>query len=126
MIPLQRIRDEPDAIREGARRKRMTAPVDDILACDTEARRRRTDVESLRAEQKRASSGLRGAPTDAQRGELTLLTERIQRAADFSTQVGQDRTEQGMRGSGFHFGSWYSRQKRFVNHNRCKTGAVSL
>jgi seryl-tRNA synthetase len=78
MIPLARLRDDPDAIREGARLKGEDAPIDDILDLDAQARRLRTEVETLRAEQKRASSGIRGAPTDEQRTALGELKQRIQ------------------------------------------------
>ena len=78
MIPLARLRDDPDAIREGARLKGEDAPIDEILELDAQARRLRTEVETLRAEQKRASSGIRGAPTAEQRTALGELKQRIQ------------------------------------------------
>ena len=78
MIPLQRIRDEPELVREGARLKGETAPIDEILALDLRARALRTEVETLRAEQKKASSAIRGAPSDEQRAALTSRKERIQ------------------------------------------------
>ena len=46
MIPLQRMRDDPESIREGARLKGEEAPVDEILELDAAARRLRTEVES--------------------------------------------------------------------------------
>jgi seryl-tRNA synthetase len=78
VIPLQRLRDEPDAIREGARRKGMDAPVDDILALDARARALRTEMEELRAEQKVASRAISGRPGDAERERLAALKQRIQ------------------------------------------------
>jgi len=78
VIPLQRLRDDPDAIREGARLKGEDAPIDEILALDARARRLRTEVETLRAEQKRESSGIRGAPSAEQRTALGELKQRIQ------------------------------------------------
>jgi seryl-tRNA synthetase len=78
VIPLQRLRDEPDAIREGARLKGEQAPIDEILERDVRARGLRREVESLRAEQKRASATIRGAPTTEQRAALTDLKGRIQ------------------------------------------------
>ena len=78
MIPLQRLRDEPELIREGARLKGEEAPVDEILGIDREARLLRTEVESLRAEQRRSSSAIRGAPTEEQRAALGDLKQRIQ------------------------------------------------
>jgi seryl-tRNA synthetase len=78
VIPLQRIREEPDMIREGARRKGEDAPIDEILALDDRARALRTEVETLRAQQRRESSTIRGAPTDEQRTALATIKEQIQ------------------------------------------------
>ena len=74
MLPLQRIREDPEAVREGARRKGETAPVDEILRLDAEARRIRAAVEMARAEQKRSSAEIRGAPSDDQRTQLGALS----------------------------------------------------
>ena len=65
-------------MREGARRKGDSAPVDEILALDESARALRASVEGARAEQKRASRELRGAPTDELRAQLDALKQRIQ------------------------------------------------
>ena len=46
MLSLQRIRDDPEAVREGARRKGEAAPVDEILRHDGEARRLRAAFRS--------------------------------------------------------------------------------
>jgi seryl-tRNA synthetase len=78
MLSLQRIREDPDAVREGAQRKGEAAPVDEILGLDAEARRLRAAVERARAEQRRQSAEIRGAPTDAQREQLGALKQRIQ------------------------------------------------
>ena len=80
MIPLQRIRDEPDVIREGARLKGEEAPVDEILDLDGRARELRTAMEALRAEQNLLGKSLRGAPTPEQRAELEDLKTRIRDA----------------------------------------------
>jgi seryl-tRNA synthetase len=78
VIPLQRLRENPDLIREGARLKGEDAPIDEILELDTAARRLRTEVEGMRAAQRQASSGIRGAPDGAQREALAALKQRIQ------------------------------------------------
>ncbi|HEY8674942.1 MAG TPA: serine--tRNA ligase [Candidatus Dormibacteraeota bacterium] len=78
MIPLQRLRDDADAIREGARRKGEDAPIDEILELDVQARQCRTDAETMRAEQKRASAEIRGVPTTEVRTSLGELKRRIQ------------------------------------------------
>src|SRR2546425_12933285 len=78
MLSLQRIRDDPESVREGARLKGEPAPVDELLRVDTEARSLRTAVEHARADQRRASAQIRGVPTDAQREELSAFKRRIQ------------------------------------------------
>jgi seryl-tRNA synthetase len=78
MLPLQRIRDDPESIREGARRKGESAPVDELLAVDGEARALRTTVEQARAQHRAASATVRGAPSDEQRASLGVLKAQIQ------------------------------------------------
>src|SRR5579863_3998613 len=78
MLPIQRIRDDPDSVRDGARRKGESAPIDELLAVDAEARALRTTVEQARAEQRSASAAMRGKPSDEQRASLTELKQRIQ------------------------------------------------
>ena len=78
MIALQRIRDEPELIREGARLKGEPAPVDEILELDERARALRAGMETLRAEQNRESKEIRGRPTDEQRERLAGFKRRIQ------------------------------------------------
>ena len=78
MIPLQRIREEADAIRQGARRKRMSAPVDEILELDERARSLRTEVETLRAEHNAAGRAITGRPTDEQRAAMGARKQLIQ------------------------------------------------
>jgi seryl-tRNA synthetase len=80
VIPLQRLREDAEAIRRGARLKGEDAPIDEILELDVQARRLRTDVESRRAEQKRASSEIRGVPSAEQRTALSEAKQRIQAA----------------------------------------------
>jgi seryl-tRNA synthetase len=78
MLQLQRIRDDPDAVREGARRKGEIAPIDELLELDAAARGLRTGVEQARAEQRAASATVRGAPSPEQRASLSALKQRIQ------------------------------------------------
>jgi seryl-tRNA synthetase len=78
MLSMQRIRDDPEVVRDGARRKGETAPIDELLAVDAEARSLRTTVEQARAEQRSASSAVRGKPSDEQRAAMTALKQRIQ------------------------------------------------
>jgi len=78
MLALQRIREEPEAVRAGVRLKGERAPIDEILTLDAEARRLRADVEQARAEQRRVSDTIRGKPTDHQRAQITARKQRIQ------------------------------------------------
>jgi seryl-tRNA synthetase len=78
VIALQRIRDEPELIREGARLKGEPAPVDEILELDEHARALRAEVEAARAEQNRESRAIRGRPTEEQRERLAALKTGIQ------------------------------------------------
>jgi seryl-tRNA synthetase len=82
VIALQRIRDEPELIREGARLKGEPAPVDEILELDEQARRLRADMEALRADQNRETKEIRGKPTDEQRERLAGFKRRIQEAEE--------------------------------------------
>jgi seryl-tRNA synthetase len=78
VIPLQRIRDDPEAIRRGAALKGEAAPVDEILDADARARHRRAEIERLQAERNAASRQIRGRPSDEQREQMQLLRQRIQ------------------------------------------------
>jgi seryl-tRNA synthetase len=82
VIALQRIREEPELIREGARLKGEPAPVDEILELDERARALRAEMEALRAEQNRESRAIRGRPTDEQRERLAGFKRRIQEAEE--------------------------------------------
>jgi len=91
MIPLQRIRDDPDAIRRGAALKGETAPVDEILELDAHARALRTDAERLQAERNAAAKQIHGKPTDEQRERMQELRLRVQsleaELADLDAQI---------------------------------------
>jgi seryl-tRNA synthetase len=91
VIPLQRIRDDPDAIRRGAALKGETAPIDEILELDAHARALRTDVERLQAERNAAAKQIHGKPTDEQRERMQELRLRVQslesELADLDAQI---------------------------------------
>jgi seryl-tRNA synthetase len=78
MLSLQQIRENPELIKEGARRKHQQAPVDELMALDVETRRLRTEVEAARAEQHRASASIRGAPAGDVRERLGALKRQVQ------------------------------------------------
>ena len=58
MLSLNFIREQPDLVREGARKKGDKAPVDEILRLDGERRQTLTQVEQLKAEQNRRSAAM--------------------------------------------------------------------
>lgn len=55
MLSLQFIRDHSDVVRESLRRRNESAPLDEILGLDSDRRRLLHQLESMRAEQNRAS-----------------------------------------------------------------------
>ncbi len=83
MLALSFIRDHPELVREGARRKGETAPVDQILALDAERRRLVGEEERLRSEQRARSAEIGrsaragAAPPPAVTAELTTLRGRV-------------------------------------------------
>jgi len=93
MLALQRIRDDPESVREGARQKGEAAPIDHLLELDQQARTLRSEVESARAAQRRASGEIRGAPSDAQRATMADLKRSIQageaRLADLDAEIAE-------------------------------------
>src|SRR5437879_2988871 len=68
----------PSTRGSGSSTGRGAAPVDELLAKDAQARRLRAAVEQARADQRRASAAIRGAPTDAERDALGAVKRRIQ------------------------------------------------
>ena len=78
MIPLQELREDPERFRRGAELKHEPAPIDEILELDERARRLRAEVETSQAERNRASSAIRGAPSEEVRARLAALKAQIQ------------------------------------------------
>ena len=58
MIDLKQLREDPESFREGARRKRIAADIDRILALDEQRRSALTRMENTRAEQRRIEKDL--------------------------------------------------------------------
>jgi len=58
MLSLNFIREHPDLVKEGARKKGEPAPVDEILQLDQQRRELVTRVEQLKAEQNRRSAAM--------------------------------------------------------------------
>src|ERR1700736_3899352 len=58
MLSLSFIREHPEVVREGARKKGESAPVDEILKLEAERREAVTKLEQLKAEQNRRSAAM--------------------------------------------------------------------
>jgi seryl-tRNA synthetase len=58
MLSLSFIREHADLVKEGARKKGMSAPVDEVLRLDAERRATLTTLEQLKAEQNRRSAAM--------------------------------------------------------------------
>jgi seryl-tRNA synthetase len=76
MLSLSFIRENPDLVRKGAQVKGEPAPVDRILELDRQRRDIVTQVEQLKAEQRRGSAASRGADERA-KDQLRAMRERI-------------------------------------------------
>src|SRR2546425_5240231 len=76
MLSLSFIRENPDLVRKGAQLKGEPAPVDRILELDRKRREIVTQVEQLKAEQRRGSAASRGADERA-KDQLRAMRERI-------------------------------------------------
>jgi seryl-tRNA synthetase len=88
VIDIRLLREDPDRVREGARRKHFpdrAEAVDRALAVDEELRALLPELEGLRAEQKKASKEIGRLPPaerEERLGEQKVLKERIQGLED--------------------------------------------
>ena len=55
MLDIAFIRNNPEVVKEGARKKRMKVDIDELLSVDNDMRRLKTEVETLRADRNRIS-----------------------------------------------------------------------
>ena len=77
MLSLSFIREHPDLVKEGARKKGEPAPVDEILSLDRERRDLLTRLESLKAEQNRRSAAMAKSRDQAAVDELRRMRDEI-------------------------------------------------
>jgi len=81
LLSLQFIRDHPDLVRESLRKRHESAPLDEILELDVQRRQLLQQVESMRAEQNRASAEISRAKDKSavadRIAELRQLSQRI-------------------------------------------------
>ena len=73
MLDLKFIRQFPDAVRAGAKKKRIVCDVDQILRLDEQARARGVEIDQLRAEQNTLGAQVAKAPA----AEKKALLERL-------------------------------------------------
>jgi seryl-tRNA synthetase len=69
MLDRNLLRTSPDLVREGVRRKRTQAPLDDFLRVDEQYRALKTDLDQKRAEQNRISKSIGQLMAQGQREE---------------------------------------------------------
>jgi seryl-tRNA synthetase len=77
MLSLSFIREHPDLVKEGARKKGEPAPVDEILKLDQERREALSQVEQLKAEQNRRSAAMAKARDQAAIDGLRGLKDEV-------------------------------------------------
>src|SRR2546427_6903841 len=77
MLSLSFIREHPDLVKEGARKKGEPAPVDEILQLDQQRRELVTRVEQLKAEQNRRSAAMAKNRDEAAVEALRRMREEI-------------------------------------------------
>jgi len=91
MLSLSFIREHPDLVKEGARKKGEQAPVDEILHLDAERREAVTKLEQLKAEQNRRSAAMAKTRDEKAVEQLRLLRDEVkaleQRVAPIETRL---------------------------------------
>ena len=77
MLSLSFIREHPDLVKEGARKKGEPAPVDEILRLDQERRELLTKIEQLKADQNRRSAAMAKSRDEAAVEDLRRMRDEI-------------------------------------------------
>ena len=77
MLSLSFIREHPDLVAEGARKKGEPAPVDEILRLDKQRRETLSRLEQLKAEQNRRSAAMAKARDPAAIDALRGLKDEV-------------------------------------------------
>ena len=80
MLDIRFIRENPDLVKEGARKKRIPVDIDRLLEIDEERRRLLQESDSLKAEKNAASqkiAGLKGDEKAAAIADMKAVSERI-------------------------------------------------
>lgn len=98
MLDIAFIRNNPEAIKEGIRKKRMRMDLDELLAVDEQVRGLRAEVESFRADRNRLSKEipqLKGEEKEAAVGRVKFLKEGLG-AQESKLKAAEERFEQLM------------------------------
>ena len=69
MLDIAFIRNNPEVVKEGVRKKRMKVDIDELLSVDNDMRRLKTEVETLRADRNRISRDV-SKSSDSERDDL--------------------------------------------------------
>src|SRR3989440_1122410 len=77
MLSLSFIREHPELVKEGARKKGEPAPVDEILRLDAERRETVTKLEQLKAEQNRRSAAMANSRDEAAVEDLRRMRDEV-------------------------------------------------
>src|SRR5438046_5700001 len=77
MLSLSFIRDHPDLVKDGARKKGEPAPVDEIVQLEAQRRETLTRLEQLKAEQNRRSAAMAKARDQAAIDALRGLKDEV-------------------------------------------------
>ena len=80
MIDVKLLRDDPELLREAARKKRMDVDVDALIAIDSKRREVITQADEAKAEQNRVSKGIGKLPPEERAGAASAvkaLKERV-------------------------------------------------
>jgi seryl-tRNA synthetase len=91
MTPLQRIREDPEKVRDMLAARGFDAPLERIVELDRRARDLRAQVEALNAERNRASRG--GPPSDEVKAHMREVGERIRTLQTELTALEMERDE---------------------------------
>jgi len=85
MLDIKFIRDNPEIVKEGARKKKMNVDIDGILALDRDLKPKQQELESLQADRNRISKLIAQA-TPADREKLKLDVQSIKQRMDALTE----------------------------------------
>lgn len=93
MLDIRFIRENPDLVKEGARKKKITVDIDRLLAVDDERRSLLQDSENLKAEKNKASqeiSRLKGSEKTDAIARMKQVTEDIKAMEERLTSVQEE------------------------------------